>query len=216
MPFSKGAGRFRAAGTIPEESAAEMLAPRLDARLIVLGIGMVRDAGDKHGVGLALAGEARPNRQARDRPVHRQPRRRDPSPRAYGAFMGQPIEITPRPKLASPRACSRGGSDQAARQRHHQFQSRPGDHSAADARRRSDGDRRGRPAHGKQTFAHASGTDGVENSIDGGVNTVEHGFFITEAQLAKMRDRHIAWVPTSRRCSFRSIVRDLGWDATSS
>jgi imidazolonepropionase-like amidohydrolase len=49
---------------------------------------------------------------------------------------------------------------------------------------------------GKQTFAHASGTDGVENSIEGGVNTVEHGFFVTEEQLAKMRDRRIGWVPT--------------------
>ena len=50
--------------------------------------------------------------------------------------------------------------------------------------------------HGRQTFAHASGTDGVKNAIEGGVTTVEHGFFITEDQLAQMRDRGIAWVPT--------------------
>jgi imidazolonepropionase-like amidohydrolase len=49
---------------------------------------------------------------------------------------------------------------------------------------------------GRSTFAHATGTDGIQNCIDGGVDTVEHGYFITQEQLAMMRDRQIAWVPT--------------------
>jgi imidazolonepropionase-like amidohydrolase len=49
---------------------------------------------------------------------------------------------------------------------------------------------------GKQTFAHASGDTGIERAIDGGVDSVEHGFFVRDDQLAKMRDRLIAWVPT--------------------
>ena len=66
--------------------------------------------------------------------------------------------------------------------------------------------------HGRQTFAHASGTDGVENSIEGGVNTVEHGFFITEEQLTKMRDRRIAWVPTFAPVQLQiDRAEDLGW-----
>ncbi|MEA2734001.1 MAG: hypothetical protein QOE14_452, partial [Humisphaera sp.] len=66
--------------------------------------------------------------------------------------------------------------------------------------------------HGKPTFAHASGTEGVENSIDGGVNTVEHGFFITEEQLKKMRDRGIAWVPTLAPVQLQiDRASDLGW-----
>lgn len=51
-------------------------------------------------------------------------------------------------------------------------------------------------AFGKQTFAHASGDAGIEHAIAGGVDSVEHGFFIREDQLARMRDRQIAWVPT--------------------
>lgn len=51
-------------------------------------------------------------------------------------------------------------------------------------------------AHGKHLMAHASGVEGVGNAIDGGVDTVEHGFFITHDQLACMRDRAISWVPT--------------------
>ena len=49
---------------------------------------------------------------------------------------------------------------------------------------------------GLQTFVHASGNEGIENVIEGNVGSVEHGFFIKEDQLAKMRDRQIAWVPT--------------------
>src|SRR5919107_3746395 len=67
-------------------------------------------------------------------------------------------------------------------------------------------------AHGKQTFAHASGTDGVENSIEGGVTTVEHGFFVNEEQLVKMRDRRVAWVPTFAPVQLQiDRASDLGW-----
>jgi imidazolonepropionase-like amidohydrolase len=64
----------------------------------------------------------------------------------------------------------------------------------------------------RPTFAHASGTEGVEHSIEGGVNTVEHGFFITEEQLKKMRDRQIAWVPTFAPVQLQiDRAKDLGW-----
>ena len=45
-------------------------------------------------------------------------------------------------------------------------------------------------------LAHASGDTGIERAIEGGVDTIEHGFFVRDDQLAKMRDRRIAWVPT--------------------
>ncbi len=48
----------------------------------------------------------------------------------------------------------------------------------------------------RQTFAHASGDVGIDRAIDGGVDSIEHGFFLRDDQLAKLRDRHIAWVPT--------------------
>lgn len=51
-------------------------------------------------------------------------------------------------------------------------------------------------ARQKHLMAHASGDIGVGYAIEGGVDTVEHGFFITDDQLARMRDKDIAWVPT--------------------
>jgi imidazolonepropionase-like amidohydrolase len=50
--------------------------------------------------------------------------------------------------------------------------------------------------HGRQTFAHSSGDIGIDHAIDGGVDTIEHGFFLRDDQLAKLRDRQIGWVPT--------------------
>ena len=68
---------------------------------------------------------------------------------------------------------------------------------------------------GRQTFAHASGDAGIERVIESGVDSVEHGFFVRDDQLARMRDRRTAWVPT-----FAPVQRQVdeaklyGWDAT--
>ncbi|MBI3852177.1 MAG: amidohydrolase family protein [Verrucomicrobia bacterium] len=51
-------------------------------------------------------------------------------------------------------------------------------------------------AQHRHLMAHASGEVGVGYAIDGGVDTVEHGFFITEDQLRRMRDQDISWVLT--------------------
>jgi imidazolonepropionase-like amidohydrolase len=49
--------------------------------------------------------------------------------------------------------------------------------------------------------------------IDGGVNSVEHGFFAREDQLARMRDRQIAWVPTFAPVQAQVMhAARLGWD----
>lgn len=67
---------------------------------------------------------------------------------------------------------------------------------------------------GRQTFAHASGDTGIDHAIEGGVDSVEHGFFVRDDQLAQMRDERIAWVPT-----FAPVQRQVdeaarfGWDA---
>ena len=44
-------------------------------------------------------------------------------------------------------------------------------------------------AAGRQTFAHASGDAGIERVIESGVDSVEHGFFVRDDQLTRMRDR---------------------------
>jgi imidazolonepropionase-like amidohydrolase len=67
---------------------------------------------------------------------------------------------------------------------------------------------------GKQTFAHASGDAGIERAIEGGVDSIEHGFFVRDDQLSRMRDRQIGWVPT-----FAPVQKQvdhaglMGWDA---
>lgn len=184
-------------------------------KILQCGIGAIRDAGDKHGVGLALASEAKqhigklssaPYIDSPGPAIHHKGR--------YGAFMGEPIE-----NHASPAACVaarvQAGADRIKllvsgiinfkEGRVTTPPQMPIDEVKAivEAAR----------AHGRQTFAHASGTEGVEHSIEGGVNTVEHGFFITEEQLKKMRDRNIAWVPTFAPVQLQiDRAKDLGWD----
>lgn len=65
---------------------------------------------------------------------------------------------------------------------------------------------------GRQTFAHASGDAGIEHVIEGGVDSVEHGFFVRDDQLARMRDRRTAWVPTFAPVQEQIDHADLmGW-----
>jgi imidazolonepropionase-like amidohydrolase len=69
-------------------------------------------------------------------------------------------------------------------------------------------------SHNRQTIAHASGDDGIERVIEGGVDSIEHGFFLRDDQLAKMRDRQVAWVPTFSPVQKQVDHADrLGWDA---
>jgi imidazolonepropionase-like amidohydrolase len=66
---------------------------------------------------------------------------------------------------------------------------------------------------GKQGFAHASGDIGIERAIEGAVDSIEHGFFVRDDQLAKMRDRQIAWVPTFAPVQKQVDHADIvGWD----
>jgi imidazolonepropionase-like amidohydrolase len=186
-------------------------------KLLQCGVGAVRDAGDKHRVGLTLAREAKESHGAGklattpwiDSPgaaIHHRGR--------YGAFMGQPLE-----DHASPAACvasrAADGADRIKLLVSGIINFKEGRVTAApqmpveEVRALVEAAK----AHGKQTFAHASGTDGVENSIEGGVTTVEHGFFVTEEQLKKMRDRRIAWVPTFAPVQLQiDCAAELGWD----
>ena len=48
--------------------------------------------------------------------------------------------------------------------------------------------------------------------IDGGVTTVEHGYFVTREQLARMRDNRIGWVPTIAPVQIQiDRAGELGW-----
>jgi imidazolonepropionase-like amidohydrolase len=56
---------------------------------------------------------------------------------------------------------------------------------------------------GKPVVAHAIGGEGIDNAIDAGVRSIEHGQFLTEEQAAKMVSKGCFLVPTL------AIVHDL-------
>jgi imidazolonepropionase-like amidohydrolase len=66
---------------------------------------------------------------------------------------------------------------------------------------------------GLKTFAHCSGREGLEIAIEAGVDSIEHGFFITEELLQKMAETEIAWVPTFSPVHFQWEHPEIvGWD----
>ncbi len=124
------------------------------------------------------------------------------------------IMLTPR-QCVEARVEGRRRPHQADSDRNHQLQERRGDRCAAnDGGERLASSWRQRRSFGKQTLAHASGDAGIERVIEGGVDSIEHGFFVRDDQLAKMRDRQIAWVPTFAPVQ-RQVdhARWMGWDA---
>jgi imidazolonepropionase-like amidohydrolase len=183
-------------------------------KLVRLGVAGVRDAGDKDGVGLALSklyrSPARPLMPYLESPgaaINHQGR--------YGSFMADPVE-----NYASPRACVearvRAGADRikliptgiinfkkAAVTAEPQMTVEEVAEIVSAAK-----------AHERQTFAHASGDTGIDRAIGGGVDSVEHGFFVRDDQLALMRDRQIAWVPTFAPVQEQVDHADrMGWDS---
>jgi len=53
-------------------------------------------------------------------------------------------------------------------------------------------------AHGRGilVMAHASGEEGISVAIAAGVDSIEHGYYMTSGQLERMSEKEIAWVPT--------------------
>jgi imidazolonepropionase-like amidohydrolase len=184
------------------------------SRLVHLGVIGVRDAGDKDGVGLALsrlyASANRPLMPYLDSPgaaVHHKGR--------YASFMAEPIENHP-----SPRACVenrvKAGADRIKLIPTGIINFKQGA-VTTEPQMTTDELRElvsAAKSFGKQTFAHASGDVGIERALEARVDSVEHGFFVRDDQLAKMRDRHIAWVPTFAPVQKQVDHAELmGWDA---
>jgi imidazolonepropionase-like amidohydrolase len=49
---------------------------------------------------------------------------------------------------------------------------------------------------GISVMAHASGTAGISVAIEAGVDSIEHGYYVTTEQLKRMQAKGITWVPT--------------------
>lgn len=214
-----GGGELDAAKrTAYQKQDAETLRRLAEQRIQIvgqLGVAAIRDGGDKDGVGLALsrltAGTEAPGFSARvfspGAGIHRRGR--------YGAFFSRPVE-----DYADFDACVQGraeeGADhikivptgiinfaQGAVVAPPQFQ------TAEVAQFKS-----AAGARGKQLMAHASGALGIDAAIEGGADSIEHGYFITDEQLAKLRDRGTAWLPTFVPVQEQLEHADvMGWDA---
>jgi imidazolonepropionase-like amidohydrolase len=184
-------------------------------RLVRMGIFAVRDAGDRNGVGLALAQRYRslqrgvmPLLESPGPALHHQGR--------YGSFMGAPIEA----HVGWPEAVD----DRIRRGAQHIKLLATGiinfEKGAVTAKPQMPQDElraavAAAHARGRQVMVHCSGTDGVDNCIAARVDTIEHGFFITREQLAQMRDLGIAWVPTFAPVRFQLEKAEmLGWNET--
>jgi imidazolonepropionase-like amidohydrolase len=197
------------------QSSEDLLAlarARLE-KLVRLGMIGIRDAGDKHGVGLALSRLSesvdRPLMPYVDSPgaaIHHRGR--------YGSFMAEAIEDagTPAECVA---ARVRAGADRIKLIATGIINFKKGAVTAEP--QMTTEEVRALVAAAKsfdrQTLAHASGDDGIERVIEGGVDSVEHGFFLRDDQLARMRDRQIAWVPTFSPVQEQVDHADrMGWD----
>ncbi|HVU35659.1 MAG TPA: amidohydrolase family protein [Opitutaceae bacterium] len=181
-------------------------------RLLRIGITAVRDAGDRNGVGLALqrryrsaARGAMPYLDSPGAALHHRGR--------YGAFMGRAIEEDATIEAAVAARSAEGV--------HRIKLLATGiinfEQGAVTAKPQLDADELARAvaaarAHRRQTMVHCSGADGVENCLAARVDTIEHGFFVTDEQLARLRDLDVAWVPTFAPVRFQLDQADaLGW-----
>ncbi len=198
-----------------KHSHAELLeaAGRRLERLVLLGVAGVRDAGDKMGVGLSLSNlysaAERPLMPYVDSPGAAINHRGE-----YGSFMAEPAE-----EFQSPRdsVISRvqNGADRIKLIVSDVIDFNSGvvikvpQMTATEVEMFTSAAKEFK----RQVFAHASGDRGIENAVEGGVDSVEHGFFIRDDQLARMRDRQIAWVPTFSPVQKQIDLADrMGWD----
>lgn len=199
--------------TRPPADLLEGAMPRLE-KLVRLGIAGVRDAGDKDGIGLTLSrlcqSHGRPLMPYVDSPgaaIHRRGR--------YGSFLSGPIDDFPTPDdCVAARVAAGADRIKLIPTGIINFKkgavTSPPQMSAVEVAQLVAASR----ARGRQTFAHASGDTGIDHAIDGGVDSIEHGFFIRDDQLARMRDRRIAWVPTFAPVQLQlDHAARFGWDA---
>lgn len=159
-----------------------------------VGVTLIRDAGDRFGVNDAMRDElaAAPRAAVRMRSPGIALKR----PKRYGGFMAR--DVVDRGDVAPAVAeAARGGDDikiiltgiidfgSGEVKGAPQFDVDELAAMVAEAHR-----------HGRPTFAHCSGLAGLEVAVAAGVDSIEHGFFMTRDILGRMADRRIAWVPT--------------------
>jgi imidazolonepropionase-like amidohydrolase len=196
----------------PEE-LLQLARVRLE-KIVRIGVMAMRDCGDKDGVGLALSrlcsSHDRPLMPYIDSPgaaIHHRGR--------YGSFMGEPLEDYPT-AAECVEARVNAGADRIKLIPTGIINFKEGAVTTAPQMTTEEIGAivAAAKSHNRQTIAHGSGDDGIDRAIEGGVDSIEHGFFLRDDQLAKMRDRQVAWVPTFSPVQKQVNHADrLGWDA---
>jgi imidazolonepropionase-like amidohydrolase len=158
------------------------------------GVTLVRDAGDRHGINHRLREEALV-------PGSGMPRVRSAGsalkrPHRYGGFMGIDANaadnlvalVEERARTSDEIKLILTGTiafDASADEEEPQFSAGEAALVVAAAHR-----------CGRKVMAHCSSPSGLEIAVSAGVDSIEHGFFVDRAMLARMRDRDLAWTPT--------------------
>ncbi|MCB1541716.1 MAG: amidohydrolase family protein [Rhodoblastus sp.] len=173
------------------------------------GVTLVRDAGDRYGINDAIRAE-----QSGGSVVVRSPGLGIKRPKRYGGFMARDVEAGGDvvPVVADMAATAddikiilTGIIDFAAGEVKGAPQFNEEELRAIVATAHE---------HGKKTFAHCSGLQGLKVAVAAGVDSIEHGFFMTPVILDTMVEKRIAWVPTVSPVHFQWARPELaGWDA---
>ena len=175
------------------------------------GITLVRDAGDRYGINHAIRDELRRERAG---VAVRSPGLGVKRPKRYGGFMARDVESGGNIEAIVEGIAGTAddlkiiltgiidfvsGSVKGAPQ----FDETALCAIVAAAHRR-----------GRRSFAHCSGLEGLEVAVSAGVDSIEHGFFMTRDILGRMADKRIAWVPTFSPVHFQwAHPESAGWDA---
>lgn len=153
------------------------------------GIGIVRDAGDAHGVNRRLRDELADLRlRSPGCALHR--------PGRYGSFLGAAV-ADDRDLAATVRELCAHADDVKV------LLTGVIDFATATVKGRPQFDREAAAAivataraMGRPAFAHCNGPEGLRIAIAAGFDSVEHGYFIDEDSLRAMADAGVAWTPT--------------------
>lgn len=179
------------------------------ARNEAAGVTLIRDAGDRYGINDAIRAE-----QAGRNVIVRSPGLGIKRPKRYGGFMARDIEAGG--DVAAVVAAMTQTADDIKI-----ILTGIIDFAAGEVKGAPQFDEEALRAivataheHGKKTFAHCSGAEGLKVAVAAGVDSIEHGFFMTSDILDVMADKHIAWVPTVSPVHFQWVRPELaGWSA---
>ena len=175
------------------------------------GIGFLRDMGDPYGINLEVkrrlkaSGELAPEILVPGPAIHR--------PKKYGRFLGIKRETLPEildtidslceeSKIDYIKVVATGivDFDEVKVKQAPQFET---DELAAVVAHADD--------KGLKVAAHCSGEDGLERTIDAGVQFIEHAYFINDDQIERLAAKGLGWTPTFAPVYAQGTFDECGW-----